>query len=149
MVINNMKKYSFLIEGVGRNLVNVSSYASRNNVAQQLLQKYPDPKVLSQILYKLSIIEKINPKRSAYILSLSNQCKMITDKNEYIKFLNKISGFSAIWSKIASVALTGGAIYLAAKYIPGLSRNSNTPKELEPLQNTQTQPTELAPLDPV
>ena len=107
-----MKKYNFLQESIGRDLVGASRFASRKSVTASIIQQYPDPQALADKLQQMA--EQSYGKEKETILNLSLQCRGL-DQSQYPKFVNKISGFSKIWKYIGIGAATAGAV-AAANY---------------------------------
>jgi hypothetical protein len=122
-----MKKYSFLQESIGRNLINASKYDSKKNVVQSIVNKYPNPQSLSQALFNMSKYEQLNPKLSEQINKMAITCQNI-HPNNYISFVKKIAGFSGLWSQITKYILYGtgiGAVaYLVKRNIPTPTDNN-------------------------
>ena len=89
-----MKQYSFLCESIGRNLIGASKFTSRKNVASQILNQYPHPDMLASKLQQMG--EETFGNERQKLLDLSLKCRGCSG-SDYIKFVNNLAGFSALW----------------------------------------------------
>lgn len=101
-----MKKYSFLNESIGRDLVGASRFSSRKSVAQTIMQQYPQPQMLADRLFQMS--QNTFGKDRETLINLSLKCRGL-DMDKYPSFAKQISGFSKIWKYIGVGAATAGA----------------------------------------
>lgn len=112
-----MKQYSFLNESIGRELVGASRFTSRKKVAEQILSLYPQPDMLAEKLQ--SMAEETFGKEKQQLLDLSLKCRGCTSET-YPKFVNSITGFSALWKYlgigVGSIAAATAANYALNKY---------------------------------
>lgn len=121
-----MKQYSFLYESVGRDLVGASRFTSRKNVANIILQKYPQPNLLADKLQEMA--QDSYGKERQTLLDLSLKCRGL-DMKSYPTFAKQISGFSSIWKYIGGAAATAGVAagvnYLANKASDYVAQNQD------------------------
>lgn len=121
-----MRKYSFLQESIGRDIVGASKFSSRKSVASTIMQQYPNPQMLADRLQQMS--QQTYGKEKQNLMNLSLKCRGL-DMNSYPTFAKQISGFSSIWKMIgigATVAGTAAATnYLMNKTDEYLGQNPN------------------------